>query len=109
MYNLTTIERTMRCSSPIASIDGMKLCVVSTEVHLIHPKVHSTYLVHPDLVFHLGKGDFDESKSVLCMKKSAVDQLITPNRSMMTRKRSLVAVNPSIKSNQVINRTYNAG
>ena len=107
--NLRTMGKTMRYSSPIASINGMDLYKVGIEVHLIRPEVHLTHLVHPHLVLHLSQGHFNIPRSVLYIEKSAVGQLIILNRSVITQKSSLVTVTPNLRTDQVINRTYNAG
>ena len=107
--NLTTMGRTMRHSSPIASIDGMDLCEVGIEVHPIRSEMHPTYLVHPHLVLHLSQGHFNAPRSVLYVEKSAVGRLIISNKSVITQKKSLVTVTPSIRTDRVTNGTYNAG
>lgn len=98
----------MRHFLPIASIDGMDLCKVDTKIHLICPEIYFTYLVHPHLVLHLSQGYFNASKSVLYVEKLAVGQSIISNKRVITQKKSLVTVTPSIKTDKGINRTYNA-
>ncbi len=52
---------------------------------------------------------FNALRSVLCAEQLAVGQLITLNKSGIIRKSSLVTVTPSIRTDQVMNGTYNAG
>ena len=107
--HLTMMERIMRHFSPIANIDGIDLYKVDIEVHLIHPEMHSIHLVHPYLVLYLSQGHFNARRSVLYVEKSAVGQLITPSKRVITQKRSLVRSTPNIRTDRVTNRTYNAG
>lgn len=109
MCNLTIIKKMMRCFSPIANIDKIDLYVVDIKIYLIRPKMHLIHLVHLYLIFSLSQRQFNVPKSVLYMRKLAVSLLIIVNKSVMTRKKSLVTVTPSIKFNQVMNGTYNAG
>ncbi len=97
----------MRFSLQIVNIDGIDPCVVGIKVQLTLPGVDLTQIVHSHLVSHLG--NLNKLKSVLSKEKSAVGQQITLNRSVMTRKKSLVTFTLSIRLDQVIDETYNAG
>lgn len=97
MYNPRPIGKIVRCFLSTGSIDGISLCAGSIEVQLYH------------LVLHIGQKHFNALKSVLYVEKSAVGQVITFNKSVMSRKRSLVTAIPSLKHDQVMSKTYNAG
>lgn len=109
MCNLTTIKKIIRFSSPIANINKIDLYVIDIKIHSIRSKMHLIYIVYLHLVFYLSKRHFNALRNILYMRKLAVSLLITANKSVMTRKRNLVTITPSIKFNQIINETYNAG
>lgn len=85
----------LRYSLPTDSIDGISLYVGGIEVHLYY------------LVPHIGKEHFNVLRSVLCMEKSVVGQIIIFIKSMMSRKRGLVTAIPSLRHNQVMSKTLN--
>ena len=108
IYNLITIERIMKYFSLIANIDKMDLCKVGIQVYYTRPKIYFTHLIHPYFVFYLSQGYSNILKNVLYVKKLAVDQLITSNRSVITQKRSLVIITLSIRTDRITNGIYNA-
>lgn len=77
------------------SIEEIDLCVAGIEMHF-----------YPHLIFHLGY--FNVVKSVLYVEKLPVSQLNILNKSIMIRKRGLVTITPNIRTNQVMEKTYNA-
>lgn len=87
----------MRCFLLTDNINGMDLCVATIEVYFYH------------LISHMGQEYFHIQKSVLYVEKSAVSQVIIPIKSVITRKRSLMTTISSIKHDQVMGKTYNAG
>ena len=86
----------IRCFSLISNIDSIDLYVANIEVYL-----------HLLPISHLGQSNI--LKSVLYMEKSAIGQQIILSRSIITQKRNLVTVTPSIKPGQVMNKSYNTG
>ena len=71
MFNLKMIWM-IRYSLSTGNIDVIDLCVVNIEMYFHH------------LVPHIGQEHFNALKSVLCMEKSAVDQVITLSKSVIT-------------------------
>lgn len=98
MYKLKSIERMiMRYFLSIGNIDKIDLCVASIEVHFHH------------LALYIGQKYFNILKSVLRIEKSAIGQVITLNKSVMSQKRSLVTVILSLKYDQIMSKTFNTG
>ena len=86
----------MRCFLLTDNIDKIALCMAGIEVHFYH------------LVPHIGLEHFNALKSVLCIEKSAIGQVITLNISVMSQKISLIIAIPSLRYNQIMSKTLNA-
>lgn len=53
------------------NINKINLCLASIEIHFYH------------LAFHMNKEYFNVLKSVLCIKKLAINEVITLNKSII--------------------------
>lgn len=83
----------IRCFLPTGNINKIDLCMASIEVHLF--------------IIILYLGYFYAISNVFCAKKLAIGQQIIFNSSIITQKRNLVIVTPSIRFGQVMNKFYN--
>lgn len=92
------MKKMMKFFLPNASINGIDLCMAGIVVQ-----------IHHYLVFHIGQGHLNASRSVLYVEKSAVGQLIILNKSIITQKRSLLTVILTIRLDKVMSETYNVG
>lgn len=106
MCNLMTMRKIIRCFLFIANIDKINIYKVGIEENFIYLGVYFTHLVHFYFIFYLRQRYFNIPKSVLYMKNLAISPLITLNKNVITRKKSLVFIISSIKPDQVINGTY---
>lgn len=86
----------MRCFLLIGNINKIDLCMANIEENF-----------HLLLASHFSQSNIP--KSALCLEKSTVGQQIILNRSIITRKKSLLIITPSIRPGQVINKLYKAG
>lgn len=86
----------------------MNLGVIGKKVHLIYSEMYFIYLIYPYLVFYLGQRCSNISKSLIYIKKLIFDQVMIPNKSMITWTKSLVTVIPNIILDHIRNRTYNS-
>ena len=76
------MKKMIRYSSPIANIDEIDLYVVNIKIHLICPKMYLIHLVNFYLIFYFGQGHFNIPRSVLYMRKLALNLLITASKSV---------------------------
>lgn len=96
MYNLRFIRKIMRCFSSIGNINRVNLYMANIEVHF-----------HLLLISHLGQSN--TLKSVLYIEKLVISQQIIFSKSVITRKKNLMTITPSIRPSQVMNKYYNTG
>lgn len=88
--------RMMRSFLSTGNINKIDLYMVGIEVYLHYS------------TSYINQKHFNILKSASCVEKLIVGQVITLNKSVMIRKKSLVTVTPSIKYSQIMNGTYNA-
>lgn len=98
MYNLIIIKGIMRYSLPTISIDKIDLCIADIKIQLYYY-----------LILHVGQRYLNRLKDILYLERSAIGQLIIFSKSIMIWKRSPVIATLSLKHNQVMSKTYNAG
>lgn len=90
------MRKMTRCFLSTGSINGIDLYMAGIKMHFYPPPI--SYLDQSNIL-----------KSVLYMEKSAIGQQIIPSKSMITRKRSLMIIIPSIGPGQIMNKLYNTG
>lgn len=105
--NLITMKKMIKRFLPIAHIHEINLCVTGIEDHLIYLKVYLINLIYSHFVLLVGQRHFSIQRNVLCMKKPTVSLLITLSKSVMTARKCLMIVTPSIRTNLIMSKTYN--
>lgn len=90
MYYLIQTGRMKRCFLLTGNIDGMVLCAAGIKMYL------------PIITLYFGT--FNARKNVLWVKELAVDQQIIFNKGIMSIKRCLVIVSPTVRAGQVMNK-----